>query len=982
MGSVEKKYSWLRFKYNQKRVYRLFHGMILGQCVRSQMCIALFKRGNHCVAKAAGAIEVKNLTVPIHDKKILSDAAPEQAMPLPSLEVPVATLRTKRGPRTNNNSLPPSLQYVRDVMERYNDHVVLTQMGSFYELYFEHAEIYAPKLNLTLTSREYSHGKVSFAGFPVQHISRHLKVLVKEHGFSVAIADQFKKDNLADNEPNKFLRRVTRIVTPGTFIDEAFENLQENAYLLSIAFPENCFKSTADLNMKIGLCWCDVSTGELFVQEVELKDLVSAVTRIQPREILLDEQLLQYHIESGDWYPEMVELKKFFLKYQKLPSRHRTMNTFHHLFANSDVDDPLRDITLALQDFRQKEIAALRSNLLYIEEHLPDTTVNLQLPQRQLTSSIMQIDSRTSSALELHSTIRNNSKKGSLLSVIRRTVTPSGTRLLTKWLSAPSLDLSEIRNRQILVQFFKDNIDLTESLVDMLKLTYDMPRILQKFSFGKGGAMELIQMSHSMQNAVKIGSFIKNNIKARKTPINRSLRSISTSLSFDDDLMHRILFSLDEEQLIAAQRQTTEDEIDDPEPALKIQPLNKGLLNEFEPWILKPEASNALLELHKKFELLCEEQSNLLQKFRDMFVGKFQAKDVQLKLKATNEYALHILGSSANITKLINLVNEGADMNNEAFRVLQKSSQSCWLAHKSWTDLGEELEYVSMKIKQEERNLINSFKREFIEKSYSIRQLAQALDYLDVLTSFAKLSNEKRLTCPLVDNSRELNITGGRHIVVEDGMQSKCLEKFTENDCKLSSGHLWIVTGPNMGGKSTFLRQNAIIVILAQIGSFVPCNSAHIGLVDKIFSRVGSADDLYNEMSTFMVEMIETSYILKGATDRSLAILDEIGRGTSSKEGVSIAFATLKHLVQRNKCRTLFATHFGLPLKNISEARCDSLFNEKLHYYKSGIVDDGDNFFYDHRLYPGICSRSDALKVAQRAGFPEEALQVAREILD
>lgn len=274
---------------------------------------------------------------------------------------------------------------------------------------------------------------------------------------------------MADNEANKFYRRVTRIVTPGTFIDEAFENLRENTYLLNIEFPENCMSQVADTSLKVGICWCDVSTGEIFVQQVYLRDLVSAITRIQPKEILLDERLLEFHIESGTWYPELVELKKFFIKYQKMPSQHRTIESFYGLFNLGGKEATERQLKIQFQTFTQKELAALRNTLIYVSNHLPDFSINFQIPQRQLATAIMQIDSRTSTALELHSTVRDNNKKGSLLSSIRRTVTPSGTRLLSQWLSGPSLDLKEIKKRQKIVAFFKDNRDITETLRTMLK---------------------------------------------------------------------------------------------------------------------------------------------------------------------------------------------------------------------------------------------------------------------------------------------------------------------------------------------------------------------------------------------------------------------------------------------------------------------------------------------------------------------------------
>ncbi|SCV02832.1 LAME_0H05578g1_1 [Lachancea meyersii CBS 8951] len=922
---------------------------------------------------------VEKFTLPFVETSDKQDKTESAISTEPPLELAEKRNRPNRGIRSVKNSLPPSLQYVRDTMDKYKDYVVLTQMGSFYELYFEHAEMYAPKLNLTLTSRDYVHGKVAFAGFPVHQIQRHLKVLVKEHGFSVAVADQFKREASFTNETNRFLRRVTRIVTPGTFIDEAFENFQENTFLLSLDFPEGCMQKVADIGIKVGLCWCDISTGEVFVLQVLLKDVVSAIARIAPREILLDEELVSFGVENGTWYPEFVELKKYFVTYQRLPSGHREIRSFYPLFnSGGEEGHDLAVLDMTLRDFTQKEVAALRNTLLYIEEHLPNTTVNLQVPQRQLTSFIMQIDSRTSSALELSTTLRTNTKKGSLLSVIRRTVTPSGSRLLAQWLSAPSLNLPEIHQRQKLVGLFQENFDKTEVLIRLLKQTYDMPRIIQKFSFGKGDAAELLQLSHSLQRGKIIGDYMKREFSGKRKVSKKLLASLVRPLTYDKELIDRVLNSLDEEQLIIfekAQAAEATESLESPEKS-------SFQYGESLPWVVKPDSSSKLQDLHRLHADLLKDQECLQQELRSFFVGGIQARTVHLKIKQTSEYAIHISATTINMKEISKIVRDGLQFRGNAFRILQKSSQSIWLSHRSWVDLGQELQYAAVRIRKEEDALISELKNEFVSRSSSIRGAAQILDYLDVLTSFSQLALEKNLVCPIVDSSSDLNIKGGRHIMVEDALSAKTLDKFTPNSTSLCAGKLWVITGPNMGGKSTYLRQNAIIAILAQIGCYVPCESATVGIVDKIFSRVGSADDLYNEMSTFMVEMIETGYILKGATPRSLAILDEIGRGTSGKEGVSIAYATLKHLIEQNGCRSLFATHFGKELQRLIDIKCEPAIRERVSYYQSTVHDrEGGKFLYDHQLTPGVCEKSDAIKVALKAGFPKGALNDAEEVL-
>lgn len=932
-------------------------------------------RFNHGIVRPASP-EISKLTVVLSN----TSSTQEEGRTIDTNSVPLSTSKASRKRvEQPKATLPPSLQYVRDLMDHYKDHVVLTQMGSFYELYFEHASQYGPQLNLSLTEKSYFCGKVPFAGFPVHQLSRHLKILVNTYGYSVTIAEQFKRESAADNDVNKFYRRVTRIVTPGTFIDEAFENLQENTYLLNIEFPENCVDRIADPNLKTGLCWCDVSTGEIFVQQVLLKDLVSSITRIQPKEILLDDSLFSYNLESGSWYPELVELKKYFLKYQKLPTRHRTMDSFYNLFAATEREEDLKLLTIQLGNFGQKEIAALRNILIYVSEHMPDLPMNFQIPQRQMTGSIMQIDSRTAAALELHKTVRDNRKRGTLLSTIRRTVSPAGTRLLTQWLSGPSLDLKEIQDRQSMVEFLRNNSEARMNVIEMLKTVQDIPRILQKFSFGRGEALDLMQLARSIQTAVKLRTYLQEHITLSSKKIRNIVSSFADKIAFQEALINEVIENLNERKLVETQKQQEEQ---DDKGEVEEDPESISILSGSEAWVVNPTYNDTLWRYHEHYQTLLNTREKLQQDYHALLVGTVGAKSVTLKQKQSGEYALHILGTAGNLKRINEYIKGGGKFQESPFHILQQSTQTRWLSHKGWSELGYQLELAVFRIKSEEERIINNFKTAFLKRSNEIRIISDALAHLDVLSSFAVLAEEKNLTRPKVDRSDKLEIIGGRHIMVEDGIMNRSLEKFTENNCKLDGGKLWVITGPNMGGKSTFLRQNAIIVLLAQIGSFVPCSSAHIGLVDKIFSRVGSADDLYNEMSTFMVEMIETSFILQGATKRSLAILDEIGRGTSGKEGVSIAYATLNHLAEENGCRALFATHFGPELREIMTSHGSSALAEKVGFFKSGVIDISEtDFCYDYKLRPGICDKSDALKVARTAGFPEKAFNVARALL-
>ena len=934
---------------------------------------------------------VTKFTVDFNDLYKAENDQNELLMPDSSrMSMPITKKNINNEVSNSINHLPPSIRQVRQLMDKYKDNVVLTQMGSFYELYFEHATQYAPKLNITLTNKSFSSGKVPFAGFPVHQLNRHLKVLVNQYGYSVTIVDQFKKDLDTNNSPAKFTRRVTRIVTPGTFIDEAFENFKENTYLLTIEFPDKCMEKVADSSLKIGISWCDISTGELFVQQLRLCELVSAITRIQPKEIVLKDELIPHKIESGDWYPELVELKKYFIKYQNPSSQYKPLSLFIPLFAsrNKELSDSTRSqLRYIFENFEQKELAALRNLLVYVNNHFPNYSINFQLPNRQAMSSMMQIDSRTSRALELHSTALNNNRKGSLLSIINRTITPVGSRLLTQWLSGPSTDIKEIKKRQNIVNIFLSNEVLCESIIQYFKEISDISRILQKFSFGKGNGIDLLRIVKSL----KIISVILEKLDQHRNSVTTKrdkviLEELVQNLQFENTIVDDIYNSLNEEEILKCAKRQEDDESHRESVLDTNDQANDISRCKYEISIINPTFHPKLRSLFNKYWDLEQKKLELERSMKDFFDFSFEIKKLSLKQRQSKDYAVQIVANSEQIKKIQQAISKNKDFKfgDSIFSVLQKSSQTLWLANKGWTELAYSIENAIFNIKTEEKAILSTFKDELVSRSNEIRNINNTIGYLDTLVSFARLTREKNLVCPKVTNKTMLNIVNGRHIMVEDGLASKSLSNFVGNDCAINSSEVWVITGPNMGGKSTFLRQNAIIVILAQIVCFVPCDSAEIGIVDKIFSRVGSADDLYNEMSTFMVEMIETSFILRGATKRSLAILDEIGRGTSGKEGVRIAFATIKYMMERNKCRTLFATHFGKEIKTIIENSKEEsyrLLESQIKYHQTSAVRLEDNrFMYDYKLKPGICEKSDAFNVAKMAGFPHEVLQVVQKL--
>ncbi len=861
--------------------------------------------------------------------------------------------------------LPPSLKAVREMMDKYKDYVVITQLGSFFELYFEHAVEYSPKLNLTLAKRSLKESAIPMAGFPLSQLDRHLKVLVQDLNVGVAIVEQFKNETGIDNEVQKVTRRLTRIITPGTLVDEVFLNEQENNYLLSVDFPDTAFKREALPDLKIGLAWTDLSVGSIFVQETTLKDLISTITRIKPSEILLDEKLVPEQLESGEWYSELVELKRYFRKFQALPSLQKTLDLYNHMFSSFS-----KTAENTMKELPQKETAALRNLLQYIENHLPDSPINLQLPVRQIPENIMQIDSRTSDALELHKTFKDEGRKGSLISSVKRTVTQSGARLLSQWISAPSTDLKEIKNRQALVTLFFKNTIFRTNVIAKLTEVHDISRIVQRFALGRGTALDLVYLARSIEVVGSLQSILK--MEAVKSKANaKVLEEYLENYDSLENLSKTILDNLDEVALLQTIRSEQEELEKEIAPSQKSQ-LDEELVNSDSfLWTVRPNASKGLSKLHEMHNSLLNEKAALIEHLEKVLLVDLKFKSVEFKFSPSLGYQLYLRAyKGSDHDRLKELLPEAT--------ISQKSSSTKWLNYPNWSSLGSKIDSIKHKIRAEEDNVIKTLKKDVVRQSLPLRNVANWLDFLDVTSSFAVLSLDRNLVCPSVDDSLELEIKNGRHLVVEEGLKQS-LKNFTPNNFEIGKNdQMWVISGPNMGGKSTFLRQNAIIVILAQIGCYVPAESARIGIVDKIFSRVGAADDLYNEMSTFMVEMVETSYILKGATVRSLAILDEVGRGTSGREGLAIAFATLDHMVKVNRCRGLFATHFGQELHGLLSENSSM---DRVTFKRTKIGYFNNKLLFDHTLEDGISEKSYAINVAALAGFPKEALLIADKAL-
>ncbi|KAL4927847.1 mismatch repair ATPase MSH1 [Aspergillus undulatus] len=886
---------------------------------------------------------------------------------------------------------PTVVQGHRNNMQKFRDCVVLTRVGGFYELYFEQAEEFAPLLNIKLASKKTSAGPVPMAGFPFFQLDRFLKMLVQDLNKYVAISEEFanSSEDRARSGSLLFDRKVARVITPGTLIDEKFMDPSENNFLMAIYLDPSMLGAPASpsdetshqhvltsASQNVGLAWLDLSTGDFFTQFTTAHMLPSAIARIGAREILVDQHLQDL---VGQELQLLIGHEQRLLTFCQYPKDIKPMSDWA-----SVLEAPLSP--KAIDSFTQEEVAAGYSLLEYIRIQLQDSNLKLQPPRRRHLDESMNIDRNSLKGLEILETARDGFGKGSLLHAVRRTSTKSGARLLRDRLTSPSTLLPVINERLDLVSIFIEDSELREGLVQLLRRSYDAQRLVQKFTLGRGDPDDLICLSRAIEASKEVKRLLSTKARDENAP-SPALQKMFDRLYLDGPtvLADKILSAIDEEGLL--QKQRIEDDtaaeaailaqqvtLDEGTPSeldslpKKVRSKNPdrstgGDSADVESWIMRRDASPALGKLHQTLDELQEEKSRLNQYLRDS-VG---STAITLKWTPGLGHICHVKGAKVSQTQLEDL---GVTRNVSS----TKSTRSFYLP--AWTELGGRMDQMKVQIRQEEQAIFESLRREVILNLVKIRRNASVMDELDVACSFATLADEQQLVRPILTQGTSHKIVGGRHPTVKLGLEEQG-RHFVSNNLYLGEfERIWLITGPNMAGKSTFLRQNALITILAQVGSFVPADYAEIGIVDQIFSRIGAADDLFRDQSTFMVEMLETAAILKQATSCSFVIMDEVGRGTTPEDGTAVSFACLHHLHYRNQCRTLFATHFHTLADMTGEFPALGRYCTDVKETASG------SFSFVHRLRKGVNRQSHALKVAQLAGLPRETLDLARRVRD
>jgi DNA mismatch repair protein MutS len=682
------------------------------------------------------------------------------------------------------------------------------------------------------------------------------------------------------------------------------------------ARAHNYLVALADAAGGLGLAWVDISTGGFFVQAIEKAALPAALARLDPNEILLPDRLLavpDLFEVFGDWKRQLSPVPG---------SRFDSEN------ARLRLEKFLGAATLdAFGSFSRAEIAAAGAILDYVELTQQGKMPRLAALKRISAAAILEIDAATRRNLELTRTL-SGERAGSLLATIDRTVTGAGARLLGEFLSAPLTEPAAIAERQDLVQFLLEDDGLREALREALRQAPDLERALSRLTAGRGGPRDLAAIRDGLQQAAALRAVIA----APRNPAPKLLKAAEVGLGHHAELVDRLARALRTE--------------------LPFLSRDGGFIAAG----YAPELDELLKLRDGSRQLVLELEARL----------KNETGISSLKIRHNNVIGYYIEATPVHADKL---------KSDPKFVLRQSMANAMRFSTGELAELEQKIVHAADRALALELRLFADLTGEVIARAAPIAEAAAALALIDVGAALAALARDEDWVRPKCDDSRIFEIEGGRHPVVEAALRRQNAGAFVANDCDLSpERRLWLVTGPNMAGKSTFLRQNAVIAVLAQIGSFVPAKAARIGVVDRLFSRVGAADDLARGRSTFMVEMVETAAILNQAGERALVILDEIGRGTATFDGLSIAWACLEHLHEVNRCRTLFATHYH-ELTSLA-ARLSAL-----KPYTMKVMEWQGEVRFLHEIAAGAADRSYGIHVAQLAGLPQAAIHRAEQVL-
>jgi DNA mismatch repair protein MutS len=833
-------------------------------------------------------------------------------------------------PIPREHSITPMMEQYIEIKAANPDCLLFYRMGDFYELFFDDAEVASRALGIVLTKRGKHLGRdIPMCGVPIERADEYLHRLIAL-GHRVAVCEQLEDPAEARKRGAKSVvrRDVVRLVTPGTLTEDSLLDARRNNYLLAIARAR--VSSTDD---SFALAWIDISTGEFHVAECDRGGLAAEIARIEPGEIIVSDAL----------YSD-TELAPFF---RSLPA---VTPLTRDVFDGATAERRLTlffgvATTAAFGAFSRVELTAAAATVTYIERTQIGRRPPLSPPVREAAGTTLAIDQATRSNLELIRTLAGE-RRGSLLAAIDRTVTAAGSRALAQRLAAPLTDPVEIARRLDAIAVFVNDTAARADLRERLRAVPDLARALSRVVVGRGGPRDLA--------AIRDGIFAAAEFATRLAALAEVSRDIAQAIA---------ALSRPDAAFAAELARALADEL----PAFRrdggfVRAGYEQVLDEAR--ALRDESRRVIAVLQVRYAETTGVRSLKIR--HNNVLGYF--------VDVTAQHGERLMSAPLNAT----FIHRQTLAGQVRFTTTELGELEAKIANAADRALALELE------------IFDRLAAGVTAASVAIKQAADALAVIDVAVALASLAVERNYVRPEVDGSLAFAITGGRHPVVEQALGSDG-GPFVANDCDLSppppahppppagegreeAGRIWLITGPNMAGKSTFLRQNALIAVLAQMGSFVPATAAHIGVVDRLFSRVGAADDLARGRSTFMVEMVETAAILNQAGERALVILDEIGRGTATFDGLSIAWATIEHLHESNRCRALFATHFH-------EMTALAAKLPRLHNATMRVKEWQGEVVFLHEVVAGAADRSYGIQVAKLAGLPPSVIERAKLVL-
>ena len=813
---------------------------------------------------------------------------------------------------------PMMAQYLK-IKEAHHEYLLFYRMGDFYELFFDDAVKAAAALDIALTKRgKHQDADIPMCGVPVHSAESYLLTLIRKN-FKVAICEQTEDPAEARKRGSKSVvaREVVRVVTPGTLTEDQLLSARRHNYLAAIGKAAGLY----------AVAWTDITDGSFMTSQVDGRALMPLIARIAPAELLVadnlgeDPALEPVRQELGDRITLIARLKSDPDAGERLLKRQ---------FGVSALE--------GFGSFTRAEISAAGGVLAYLELTQKGRLPSLRPPRQQAQSGIMLIDAATRRNLEICETL-SGTHEGSLLSTIDMTLTAPGGREITEWLQSPLTDVARINARLEAVDFLASSEDVRARVRGVLRRLPDMSRAMARLLLGRGGPRDLGVVRDGLMHAFAIPDALSSTSQMLR-PVPADIALLSARLTAAQGELRTIHETL-------------------------VRSLSAELP------LLARDGGFIAAGVHAELDTLRRLRDDARLVIIDLEARLRTETGIgSLKVKHNNVLGYHIEITSANAEKL------KATETGRSFIHRQTTAQAQRHTNVELSELATRIADAAERALGLELGLHEEMVVAIKAASGVLSDVAQCVAQIDVLSALAALAVERGFTRPVISDGLEFRIDRGRHPVVEAALARQA-QGFVANSCDLSAdgpGRLWLVTGPNMAGKSTFLRQNALIAILAQMGSFVPAAAARIGLVDRLFSRVGAADDLARGRSTFMVEMVETAAILNQATERSLVILDEIGRGTATYDGLSIAWATVERLNHVNRSRALFATHYH-ELTTLAQ-RLEGIANVtvRVREWQGGIV-------FLHEVLQGAADRSYGIQVARLAGLPDDVLKRAQEVL-